>query len=355
MLIFNKKSIKNKGIMLLIMIVVFLLLITKSTIAKASNSENELITLTVNGEYDYDMALEVLDLVNEERQKEGLEKLKFDADLFQSAMFRASETALYWDHERPNGTMCYTAFPEGYYSAGENIALGQTTAEKVMDEWMNSTGHRENILSNGFNTIGIGCCKVGDIYFWVQIFEYRTSINSDISNCSGKIKSTDRVTIKKDYLNLYLVPLGSGETFEIGKPVEVTVLHFIDFLMPYYPYELDFKDVEYTVDDESIAKIEGNKFTMLRGGTTTLRANIQGVKLSIQAICNEPIELKGDVNKDGKVNARDAKLILQYYTKKATFTEEQKQLADVNEDGRINARDAKLILQYYTGKIKNFK
>lgn len=62
----------------------------------------------------------------------------------------------------------------------------------------------------------------------------------------------------------------------------------------------------------------------------------------------------GDVNDDGKINARDAKMTLQYYTKKIDLTENQKLAADVNKDNKVNARDAKLILQYYTKKITKF-
>ena len=64
---------------------------------------------------------------------------------------------------------------------------------------------------------------------------------------------------------------------------------------------------------------------------------------------------KGDINADGKINARDAKMALQHFTGKIKLTDEQKERADVNEDGKINARDAKLILQFFTGKIKKFK
>ena len=62
----------------------------------------------------------------------------------------------------------------------------------------------------------------------------------------------------------------------------------------------------------------------------------------------------GDINADGKINARDAKMALQDFTGKIKLTEDQKSRADVNADGKINARDAKLILQFFTGKIKEF-
>ena len=69
----------------------------------------------------------------------------------------------------------------------------------------------------------------------------------------------------------------------------------------------------------------------------------------------DPSNLKlGDVNDDGKINARDAKLVMQHFTKKITLTEEEQKRAEVSGDGKINARDAKLIMQYFTKKIDKF-
>ena len=62
----------------------------------------------------------------------------------------------------------------------------------------------------------------------------------------------------------------------------------------------------------------------------------------------------GDIDGDEKINARDAKLVMQHFTKKITLTEEQQERAEVSGDGKINARDAKLIMQYFTKKIDKF-
>ena len=70
----------------------------------------------------------------------------------------------------------------------------------------------------------------------------------------------------------------------------------------------------------------------------------------IKSVESTITDLIGDVNGDGKINARDAKLVLQYFNGKVELTEEQKAKADVNGDGKINARDAKLILQIFNGK-----
>ena len=58
-----------------------------------------------------------------------------------------------------------------YTSAGENIAAGQRTPEEVMNSWMNSSGHRANILNKNFDTIGIGFYEGGSYgTYWTQLF-----------------------------------------------------------------------------------------------------------------------------------------------------------------------------------------
>ena len=97
-----------------------------------------------------------------------------DVELQQAAMQRAAEGALYFDHERPDGTMCYTA---SYKISGENIAIGQSSAKRVMESWMESSGHRANILNSNYVSIGIGCFRQnGGPRCWVQVFGDRKSV-----------------------------------------------------------------------------------------------------------------------------------------------------------------------------------
>jgi len=118
--------------------------------------------------------LEVVKLVNKERQKEGLDALEIDWDLMNAAQVRANEIVEYYSHTRPNGSTCFSAFSEAgveYTGAGENIAAGYKTPESAMNGWMNSSGHRANILGN-FTHIGVGFQydESGYKYFWVQCF-----------------------------------------------------------------------------------------------------------------------------------------------------------------------------------------
>ena len=87
-----------------------------------------------------------------------------------AAQIRAKEITTLFEHERPDGTSCFTAFDDVGFdwvaACGENIAMGSTTPEGTMNQWMNSSGHKANILDKRFTQLGVG---VEGIY-WVQMF-----------------------------------------------------------------------------------------------------------------------------------------------------------------------------------------
>ncbi len=118
-------------------------------------------------------ACEVVALVNEQRKANGLSELKVTSDLQSAAKKRAVELYSSFSHTRPNGTSCFTVLNEygiSYSAAGENIAAYYTSPSAVMNGWMNSSGHRANILDENYNYIGVGVYKSGGSYFWVQLF-----------------------------------------------------------------------------------------------------------------------------------------------------------------------------------------
>ncbi len=115
----------------------------------------------------------VIELVNAERQKRGLSALKTDSVLCKAAQTRAYETTDSFSHTRPSGQSCFTVLDEYNYKysyAGENIAMGQNSPEEVVQAWMNSQGHRENILKGDFTKIGMGCISKGGTFYWTQLF-----------------------------------------------------------------------------------------------------------------------------------------------------------------------------------------
>lgn len=121
-------------------------------------------------------AEQVADLVNAERAKEGLSPLKLDETVAAAALVRAKETEISFSHTRPDGKSFSTALTEqgvNFRGAGENIAWGQKSPEAVMEAWMNSPGHRANILNEKFTTIGVGYYQNSSgTNYWTQLFTY---------------------------------------------------------------------------------------------------------------------------------------------------------------------------------------
>lgn len=123
--------------------------------------------------FDGSYAEAVLTLVNRYRTQNGLPSLTLDASLCKAAETRAREIVSAFSHTRPNGASCFTVLSESgisYGSAGENIAYGQDSASEVMTAWMNSSGHRANILSSAFAKLGVGVCQSGGTLYWVELF-----------------------------------------------------------------------------------------------------------------------------------------------------------------------------------------
>lgn len=125
----------------------------------------------VYGTVRYDYAFQVLEIVNKERALEGAGPLTMDKDLLSAAMLRSAETVVSFSHTRPNGEKCFSASSK---MSGENIAMGSgslsATPEQVMLQWMNSPGHKANILTKSYQSIGIGCFVTNYGTYWVQCF-----------------------------------------------------------------------------------------------------------------------------------------------------------------------------------------
>lgn len=119
---------------------------------------------------------EVVKLVNIERSKKGLQPLTENWQLSRVARYKSADMAAknYFSHTSPTYGSPFRmmeSFGIKYSSAGENIAYGQKTPQQVMTAWMNSPGHRSNILSPSYSQIGVGYAtnKSGTPY-WTQMF-----------------------------------------------------------------------------------------------------------------------------------------------------------------------------------------
>lgn len=155
---------------------------------------------------------EILRIVNVERAKEGATPVLMTSGLQEAGNIREKELSQKYSHIRPNGKSCFTAISKKFQSGrmGENIALQQgyrtdnmPFPQIFMNGWMNSPGHRRNILDKKFGYIGVGFYETDSdtrSRKWaVQIFTSGLSIKSWTTS-SGKTNFEDEVAMMKEYL-----------------------------------------------------------------------------------------------------------------------------------------------------------
>lgn len=121
-------------------------------------------------------AEQVLYYVNIERENAGVSLIVLDETLCRAADIRAEELLELFDHTRPDGTLCCTVADDvgyGGYISGENIAAGYSSAKAVVEGWMNSPGHRANILEPSHKVMGAAMVYSANSdyrYYWAQLF-----------------------------------------------------------------------------------------------------------------------------------------------------------------------------------------
>ncbi|MCM1008168.1 MAG: CAP domain-containing protein [Ruminococcus flavefaciens] len=146
------------------------------------NLSQEVMSASYDNSQLAEYAEQVAVLVNKERNAYGLQPVKVSPKLSEAANIRASELKENFSHTRPNGTSCFTAMSEleiQYRAAAENIAYGQKNPESVMNAWMNSSGHRANILNEKMEYIGVGVVYRDGVYYWSQFFAASNNLSND--------------------------------------------------------------------------------------------------------------------------------------------------------------------------------
>lgn len=118
---------------------------------------------------------QVLDLVNKERTANGLSTLILNVEVSKVAQMKSEDMRdkNYFSHTSPTYGSPFDMlkkFNVNYTYAGENIAKGQKTPEAVVNAWMNSEGHRANILNPNYTQMGIGYALKGSTPYWTQMF-----------------------------------------------------------------------------------------------------------------------------------------------------------------------------------------
>lgn len=144
-----------------------------STVITPTKVETTTAPVEEDCTFNEEKAKEVFNLINAERKKEGKAPLKNSSVLNDVAKVRAKEISTYFSHTRPDGSSCFSVI-DGlnirWKILGENIAGGFNEPSRVMTAWMNSSGHRANILNDSFESVGIACYRYNGNCYWVQFF-----------------------------------------------------------------------------------------------------------------------------------------------------------------------------------------
>lgn len=241
------------------------------------------MNLSVSGEELYDEAYKILEIVNAERKASGVSPLAMDATLMQGAMKRSAELSIYYSHTRPNGTSCFSIEEISqmkYYSVGENIAVNYSNATSVMNGWMNSPGHKSNILSSKFNTIGIGVFKHNGSLYFTQMFtdvksttptkpsnkKVTRSINTLSNNIKISMNENDLAIKKGSSENLYVENLNQG--------------------WPHVYANLNNSNITWTSSNKNVAEVSKEGVVLAVGsGKTTIKATLSnGVSTSCKVV-----------------------------------------------------------------------
>ncbi len=182
---------------------------------------------------------DVLRIVNIERYRNNAYPLSMTASLQKAMDIRAEELTQFYSHTRPNGQSCFSVLDNAFRKnrkLGENIAMCQQTPEAVMDAWMNSTGHRANILNPQFAYIGVGFINAGRNH-WGQMFAAAGAILSAKSS-TGSLEFPDLESMLRAYLILensegiesympidtkYMTRDGNTYTLRLNSAVSVTL------------------------------------------------------------------------------------------------------------------------------------
>ena len=136
------------------------------------SNNNETVNNNDNNNNSNSLSAQIVAICNDYRAAEGLDPLLEDPELDALAEIRADEIIIYFEHERPDGSDCFTVMKDYKCTlCGENIAAGQGDPKDVVEAWMNSPGHRANIMNKDFKKIGVGYSEGGEYgKYWAQLF-----------------------------------------------------------------------------------------------------------------------------------------------------------------------------------------
>ena len=239
-----------------------------SIVQAAENTVN----LSVSGEELYDEAYKILQRVNKERKAAGVPPLTMNKTLMKGAMKRSAELSIYYSHTRPNGASCFSIeelSKIGYNFAGENIAANYSDATSVMNSWMKSSGHKKNILSSKFKSIGIGVFKHNGSLYFTQVFTNVKSTtptkpsNKKVTRSINTLRNNTKISINEKNLSL---KKGSSKNLYVKN---------LNQGWPYVYANLNNSNIKWTSSNKNVAKISKEGMVLaVSTGESTIKATL---------------------------------------------------------------------------------
>lgn len=340
-----KKSIIKLEIVSVLLFMAFVFGFANVKVNATGDYKEVVEVTTLDGKNMYDMAYEILELVNNERKNAGLDPLQMNLQLTEDANYRAAEISLYYSHTRPNGEDFYTAITSTGDYAGENIAAGYTTSQKVMSAWMDSEGHRENILYPDYKSIGIGVYLINGTYYYTQEFTSEISKENFSKEGQENVNYTISVSTNDGILNNVIIEdipstltLLKNEEYQVSRAY-ITNTEFYNLKTP-----ITLDSIVWESSNSEIVSVDSNgKIQGKKGGAANITASLGEFNKLCTVIVDVPlerIEIEGKNELDASIITSE-KYIVKYYPEDTTSPRRINWLVDnpeiltIDENGNV--------------------
>ena len=192
-----------------------------------------------------------------------------DKNLLECAMTRAEELTVYASHTRPNGSICFSAFPY-FEDPSENLAINQGTPEEVMESWIESSGHYTNIMNSKNVSVGIGCYSQNGHLYWIQCF---SSHAAETCTQPANQNVSPVLSVLPRLVNIH---------FNVSSPVKFTeeqktlTIYATCNGFSYMSSSLDPSSFTWSTGDPSVATVDQSGVIRLKSkGNTTVTATLK--------------------------------------------------------------------------------
>ncbi len=239
------------------------LILLLSSLFTAMSTQAASVTVKLQATCRYDYAFEILNQVNQLRADSGVASLKMNETLLNNAMQRAVETAVKYDHTRPDGSSCFTINSK---INAENITFTYVTPEKAMKSWTNSSAHLANIMNKNYKSMGVGCVVHNNVYYWVQVFS-----KSNLTKLSSPPENTDKTFNVSLGAQSYNFSVSLPNTIYCTDTERLDVLGKNPLTNDTY-FNIDGKNFTWTNSNNSVISLDGTVTTALSDGTSTITA-----------------------------------------------------------------------------------